>query len=345
MDPLAVAVALVPVFAFLGGLVFLDGYKLVSGRRIALCVLCGAGAALLCWGLARLVFGFGGPFADLYAKALLPLVEECAKALPVIVLIRRRRLGFTVDAAIAGFAVGAGFALVENAWYLAAMPDRNLAVWLLRGFGTALLHGTNTLVVAVVTRCLTDLRPGLGTAACLPGLATAWAVHAVYNLGWLPPAAASALLIFGLPVLAGVVFLRSEAMLHQWLGEGLDHDVARLREITSGHFSATPSGRFLLQVARSFPPETVVDIHCYLRVWLELSIRAKGDLLRKEAGLPVEPDPAVADRLRELKALEGSIGRAGLRALAPILPRTSRDFWQIHQLEARAGKGRAGAGC
>jgi RsiW-degrading membrane proteinase PrsW (M82 family) len=337
VDPLAVAVAVVPVFAFLAGLVFLDGYKLVSGRRIALSVLFGAGAALLCWGLASLVFRLGGPFADLYAKALLPLVEESAKALPVIVLIRRRRLGFTVDAAIVGFAVGAGFSLVENAWYLAAMPDRNLAVWLLRGFGTALLHGTNTLVVAVATRCLADLRPGLGSAVCLPGLVTAWAVHAVYNLGWLPPAAASALLIFGLPVLAGAVFLRSEAMLHRWLGEGMDHDVARLREITSGHFSSTPSGHFLRQVARTFPPETVVDIHCYLRVWLELSIRAKGDLLRKEAGLPVEPDPAVADKLRELKALERSIGRAGLRALAPILTRTSRDFWQIHQLESGAG--------
>ena len=45
------------------------------------------------------------------------MVEESLKGALVIYLIVRRRIGFFVDAAIAGFAVGAGFATLENAYY------------------------------------------------------------------------------------------------------------------------------------------------------------------------------------------------------------------------------------
>ena len=58
-----------------------------------------------------------------------PLTEEAAKAVFIIWLLVRRRLGFAVDAAIAGFAVGAGFAVVENLDYLqghAGRPDLGL---------------------------------------------------------------------------------------------------------------------------------------------------------------------------------------------------------------------------
>ena len=46
------------------------------------------------------------------------------KALIVVVLIRTHRIGFLVDAAILGFAVGTGFALVENLYYLRLAAGR-----------------------------------------------------------------------------------------------------------------------------------------------------------------------------------------------------------------------------
>ena len=76
-----------------------------------------------------------------------------------MVLLRRGRVGFLVDAAILGFAVGAGFALVENVEYLRALSERELGLWLVRGLGTAILHGATTAIVAILAKGLGDRHP------------------------------------------------------------------------------------------------------------------------------------------------------------------------------------------
>ena len=67
-----------------------------------------------------------------------------------------RRVGFLVDAAVLGFAVGAGFALVENVVYLRAITDAPLGLWLVRGLGTAVMHGGTTAMFAMLARTLVD---------------------------------------------------------------------------------------------------------------------------------------------------------------------------------------------
>ena len=52
-----------------------------------------------------------------------PWLEESLKAALIVYLIRTRRVGMLVDASIYGFAVGTGFALFENFYYLATRPD------------------------------------------------------------------------------------------------------------------------------------------------------------------------------------------------------------------------------
>ena len=54
-----------------------------------------------------------------------PWIEESLKALLLVYLIRTRRVGMLVDAAIYGFAIGTGFALFENLYYLATRPETN----------------------------------------------------------------------------------------------------------------------------------------------------------------------------------------------------------------------------
>ena len=60
------------------------------------------------------------------------------------------RIGFLVDAAIYGFAVGAGFALAENLYYLHLAAEAGMGTWIVRGFGTALMHGGTTALFAVM---------------------------------------------------------------------------------------------------------------------------------------------------------------------------------------------------
>ena len=69
-----------------------------------------------------------------------------------------------------------------------------------------------------------------------------------------------------------------------------------------------------------------------LRVHLELSIKAKGLLIMREAGFSVPPGPEISEMFSELQYLEKSIGPTGKLALAPILHNSSRDLWQFHFL-------------
>ena len=73
-----------------------------------------------------------------------PGSRESLKAVVLVFLLRTRRVGLPVDAGIAGFAIGTGFALVENLYYLASRPETSLAVQVISGFGTAIMHGGTT---------------------------------------------------------------------------------------------------------------------------------------------------------------------------------------------------------
>ena len=83
------------------------------------------------------------------------MVEEALKAALIVGLFAFNRIGYLIDAAIAGFAVGAGFSLAENIFYLHQFADASLGVWLVRGFGTAIMHGGATAIFAVLSMCST----------------------------------------------------------------------------------------------------------------------------------------------------------------------------------------------
>ena len=101
---------LLPVCCFLAALVYLDSYKLVPMRWILGAIGLGCVAAVVSYPLNT---GIGGlldiDFVSL-TRYVAPVVEEALKALIIVVLIHNNRIGFLVDAAIFGFAVGTGFA-------------------------------------------------------------------------------------------------------------------------------------------------------------------------------------------------------------------------------------------
>ena len=95
-----------------------------------------------------------------------PWLEESLKAALIVYLIRTRRVGMLVDAAIYGFAVGTGFALFENLYYLMMRPETHPAVQVIRGFGTAIMHGGATAVFAIVAVVAGRALPGQAGCAC-----------------------------------------------------------------------------------------------------------------------------------------------------------------------------------
>lgn len=326
------SVSLLPVVLFLVTLVYLDSYKLVPLRLLTAAIGAGCAVALVCIPVNRAAMAGLGIDANAYARYGAPLVEELFKALLVIWLIHARRIGFMVDAAIAGFAVGAGFAIVENTYYIRAIADGNLLVWIVRGFGTAVMHGGTTAIFAIVSKNLFDRRPEAGAAVFLPGLAMAWVIHSFYNHFVLPPVVATVAIHIVLPVVILAVFYQSERSTRHWLGRQMDVDAELLEMINTGRVSETRIGRYFEAARDQFPPEMVFDMLCYLRLHVELAISAKGLLLMREAGFEAPPPADVEEKFTEMRHLEKTIGRTGLLALNPFLHSSSRDLWQLHML-------------
>jgi RsiW-degrading membrane proteinase PrsW (M82 family) len=335
VSAILLALGVLPVLSFLLALVLLDSYKLVRLRWVALLLAAGCGVALACMYLNPWLKSLLGVSIEDFARYEAPILEELLKGAVIAMVIARRRIGFLVDAAICGFAIGAGFAAVENLHYFLVLERPTLLVWTIRGFGTAIMHGGATAILAVTSKHLTDRFDSVRPDRFLPGLVLAAGIHSLFNHFYVSPVLSTLGLIVLLPLIFMLVFKVSEDATHEWLGVGFDSDQELLEAINRGVVSETRVGRYLRSLRERLPAETVFDMLCLIRLQLELSIRAKGELLMRKAGFEVRPDPEVGERLKELEHLEKNIGKTGLLALQPIFNMSSRDLWQVHMLKRK----------
>ena len=327
-------VALLPVIAFLAALLWLDSYKLLAPSFVVAVIVAGALMAAASYPLSAFLLGRLDIGVPAFSRYVSPLTEELLKGLIVLALLRMHRIGFLVDAAIYGFAVGAGFALAENLYYLHLAAEAGMGTWIVRGFGTALMHGGTTALFAVMGLARIERAAHASAAHFGPGFAVAVLLHSGFNhLNHLPLLATLATMLT-LPPAVWLVFERSEQSLRDWLGQGFDADAQLLELIGGGSFAASPPGRYLASLRRSLPGALLADALCYLRLFTELSLRAKGILMMRENGFESPPaDEETRAKLTELRYLEKSIGATGLRALRPVLQLRRRELWQLYMLE------------
>jgi RsiW-degrading membrane proteinase PrsW (M82 family) len=333
MIPNALA-AVLPVLLFLTVLYLMDSFKLVPRRSVLAAVAYG-GVCALAITLLHAWLPLERLSSDIVNRYVAPVTEETAKALLVAALILTHRVGFLVDALVAGFAIGTGFALVENVVYLSTI-DAPLSLWLTRGVGTALLHGAATGIFGMSFKTLIDRRRPLALALGAP-LAAAVAIHSGFNHTFLPPVIQAGVMLLLLPVLVLVVFDRSERATREWVGAGLDLDVELLQLVGSEHFIHTRFGQYLLELRTRFPGAVVADMFCLLRLDLELAAHAKGLLIARAAGISLAGDADLHGALAERDHLQRHIGRTGLLALEPLQVTTSRDRWHRHLLNRVRG--------
>jgi RsiW-degrading membrane proteinase PrsW (M82 family) len=330
---LSIAVATLPVLAMLGLLKFLDSFKLVRFSVILQMIAAGGCAGLLAYVINGQLLAATAIELRTYSRYIAPVIEELLKASVLLYLFSRHRVGFLVDAAILGFAVGAGFAVIENTYFL-FNAQLNLGVWIVRGFGTAVMHGGVTAIFAILTMAAMERREALTVATCLPGLGAAVLIHAVYNHMFLSPVLSALGMFLLIPALMVGVFGRSNQTLTGWLELDFDADVGLLQQLNSQEFADTHVGLYLKALGERFDGLILADMLCYLRIYTELSLRAKGAMMMREVGVAIPPDPAIAGVFAEMRQLEKSIGRTALLAVAPLVNTNRRDRWHLGQLEA-----------
>ena len=333
---MSVALALLPVVLLLGLLQLMDTFKLVRLGAVLVSIAAGVAVALVCLPLHAWLLDATGIQLSTFTRYVAPITEECLKALVVILLLARRRIGFVVDATVHGFAVGTGFAIAENINYLSHLTDTALPLWFVRGLGTATLHGTLTAVFAIAIKTLIDRGERRLWIAAAPGLVLAIAIHSLFNHLVLPPLAMTLAVLAVMPWVMILSFQRSERATREWVGAGLDLDIELLDLIKSELFTATRFGTYLNELRARFGGVVVSDMFCLLRLELELAVQAKAMLLARDAGLEIPVTPDLRASLQELASLQTSIGRTGLLALEPLQVSSDRDRWHRYLLAADA---------
>ena len=328
----AALVGLLPVLSFLAALLYLDSYKLVKLRAIVTIVASGALVA----GVSYLINGYALDLVRIdlthFSRYVAPVTEEFLKGLVIVALIRAHRIGFLVDAAIFGFAVGTGFATVENLYFLHLVPNAGMGTWIVRGLGTAIMHGGATAIFAVMGLAFLEQAPGATVRALLPGYGFAVVLHSAFNHLLTSPQIATLAILVVLPPLLYAVFQRSEKSVGDWLGQGFDADTEMLELINSGRLSDSPVGEYLHTLKSKFKGPVVADLLCYLRLYTELALRAKGILMMRESGFEVPVDEETRAKFIEMRYLESSIGKTGLLAIQPMCHMNHRELWQLYML-------------
>ncbi len=326
-------VGLLPVLIFLIVLLYMDSYKLVSLHTVLWVILAGALLPIAGYwinGYAMTALGWDLPAYSRYAA---PVIEEGLKASVMVFLFRTNRIGFLVDAAILGFAVGAGFGVVENFYYLYMASDAHIAVWIVRGFGTAIMHGGAMALFGIMAQVLTERSMKINPLLYVPGFIVAVIVHSVFNHFPGTPILTTVGTLLLLPPILLVVFQKSARSMHAWLELDFDEDALLLEQINSGEFAGSKIGRFLEDLKLKFPGPVVVDMLCYLRLYTELALRAKGVLMMRENGLDAPVGERTRAKFEEMHYLERSVGKTGILAISPFLQMTRKDLWQLYVLE------------
>ncbi|MEO8453543.1 MAG: PrsW family glutamic-type intramembrane protease [Sphingomicrobium sp.] len=338
------ALALVPVLILLSVFVWLDAFKLMRFREIlGLLVLGGIGAVA--------AYPVAGRFLDTlpigftsYSRFVAPWIEEAIKGVIVIALFRFNRIGYKLDAVISGFAIGAGFSVIENVIYLLRLPDYGAGTWLVRGLGTAVMHGTTLALLAAIAHEFAEreTREAAGDFDFrlwwfAPGYLVAVALHTAFNQFPDRPLVAMIGAAMFAPVALIAIFNFGTAEAESWLkAECAAHHV-QLETLRGGQWPDGAAGRKIAALAERLGPETAKRIHRYWELQAWLVVQAEEVMMEEAEGDATFEKEQVRAALAEQTGLRQALGRSTFTAMNALLPFSRNDDWEVSELRQRLG--------
>lgn len=332
------SIALIPVLIMAMLFAWLDVFKLMSPWEMIACLLLGMVAALAAWPVSgRMLDTLPMGYSD-YSRFVAPWIEEGLKTIAIALLFLTNRIGFKLDAIISGFAIGAGFSVIENIFYLARFPELTTAVWLVRGLGTAVMHGATMAILAAIAHELAERSmrrqggQGFNPLWLLPGYVIASLIHTLFNqFPSRPMEVMLATLVLAPVALIGLMRF-GERETHKWLTEDRDGHRRWLEEWQSGGFPSDVAGQRIAALAGRAKPQEAALIRDYCLLKTELVLTAEEELLDGDRKLEAGEVERLRDSFSRLKEIRGRMGRAGYCALKELLPFSANDEWELEEL-------------
>lgn len=338
-------VALVPVLLLLAVFNWLDAFALMRFREIALLLVLGGVAAVVSYPISgrmidTLPIGF-----NFYSRFVAPWIEEAVKGLVVVGLFRANRIGYKLDAVISGFAIGAGFSVVENIIYLIRLPDYGVGTWLVRGLGTAVMHGTTLAILAASAHEFAE-RENRESAGefdfrlrwFIPGYLAAVALHSLFNQFPDRPMLAMMGAIFVAPIAIVAILNFGTSEAQEWLAAEYAAHKKELAALDSGKWPKGAASERIAALGERLGSEPTAKIRDYWRTLSWLVVEAEESMIEESAGDVVLDRSRVAAAFADLARLRGELGKSGFAALKPLLPFSRNDYWEVSELRQRLAK-------
>ena len=342
--------ALLPVVIYIIVVYQIDNFSLISVKRLLLLILCGMLTALACFVLFQLT---GKIIPESLSDSVNPIIEEMVKGIPLLWLAARKKIVFFIDSVICGAAVGGGFSILENIFYLLLGDEMGIGTVLFRGLEVALVHmGCSALVAAglmLIVRMIEYSRSRSvvkksDIAMSVFLLSEAPVLHLFHNTFHFVPLVQFVFVIGTLGGLLVWTYFYDVEMIHSWIDTGLDKQLDLLASIKTGRLDDTPTGKFLESVKDAFPPKDYFDIICYVQLHVELSVASRSRVMLRETGL--EDNLPLSDEMKEqiisqyieYKTLEKRLGNAARMTIAPIVKYDPAEYKALEDLRAECKK-------
>lgn len=337
--------ALVPVLILLAIFIWLDAFKLMNFHEILFLLFLGGCGALASWPVAgrfldTLPIGFNN-----YSRYVAPWIEEAIKAVIMIGLFRFNRIGYKLDAVISGFAIGAGFSVIENIIYLIRFPDYGAGTWLVRGLGTAVMHGTTLALLAAIAHELAEreTREAAGDFEFhlwwfLPGYLLAVAIHMTFNqFPDRPMISMMGAAVFA-PIALILIFNFGTAEAERWLAAECAEHKAQLETLRSGKWPDSAAGQKISALAARLGDENEKRVRRYWELQAWLVAEAEETMMEEVAGDVSIDKSHVRAAFEELDGLRRALGRSTHTALTALLPFSRNDYWEVSELKQRVSR-------
>src|SRR6185503_4587166 len=221
-------------------------------------------------------------------------------------------------------------------------PDYNGGTWLVRGLGTAVMHGTTLAMLAAIAHEFAEreTREAAGDFKFnllwfLPGYLIAVAIHMTFNQFPDRPLQAmlGAILLAPLAIIGIFQFGTAEAQ--RWLAtERAEHE-RQLEALRAKRWPDGPSGQRIGQLAARLGSAQADRIRRYWELQAYVVVEAERAMIDEAEGDVTLDRPAIIAALDEAEAIKRALGRTTFAQLYRLLPFSRNDYWEVAELRQR----------
>ena len=275
---LGFTLALIVPLLFLSLIYKFDFYQTGQFHIILKCLLWGgiacAPAIFTNWILGH--FWLNNP--DAIVQFAAPIYEEVFKGLILLYLFKRAKFTYSVDGALYGFAIGTGFAIVENVSYILGDLSEAPMVAVQRIFSANLVHAFSSAAFGITLGLFRSRTSRLRWQIPAVGLLIAIGQHMAFN--FLTGRDGIHPVIFFIPGLPGILFIyyimqRGRRRAQAWIKENLGMEERVTRNEVSVVNRLADTDDILLPIVERFGVEKAEQVEKLLYLQAHIGIKRK----------------------------------------------------------------------